>query len=342
MQRMSKRWSLVLLVLIGLGLGMAPKTVHADQITTSEQRQIKSLRQRYGQLSHQAYDESNSYQPKPQFKTKLQPGKLTSRYQDQLLAYLNFYRSLAALPAVRYGLNTTAQAQTAAADMAAANGFSHGLKGLKRPGYVTKAQWQTGQQVTMNSNIGEMNVPERLDATMGNYVRDNFNVEGNNTGHRAWLLSPIIHTVGIGVAYKPQATFAYSDIYFADQSDDQRSIVPNRAQVINYPTAGVFPSELLKTKVTSRPVYWSSNFTVIQKATGTVKVTVTDLTTNKRMTAKNVHLDQNQHFGHFASILTYRPAGPVTDGHHYQVKVTGLSQYPKGYQYSFLAFSLAN
>ncbi|WP_421016542.1 hypothetical protein [Furfurilactobacillus cerevisiae] len=53
------------------------------------------------------------------------------------MASLNFYRQIEGLPTVHYEFNTNQQAQTAAADMAAANNFQHGLKGIERPGVVS-------------------------------------------------------------------------------------------------------------------------------------------------------------------------------------------------------------
>ncbi|KRN96930.1 CAP domain-containing protein [Furfurilactobacillus siliginis] len=315
-------------------------TARADQFTQPEKRRIQVIKKRYRRLSHAAYGPDNMYQIKPRFNTRLQRGQLTPHYQNQLLAYVNFYRDLAGLQPVRYGFNTNQQAQVAAATMAASGGFSHGLTGLKRPHTVTKQQWQTGQQVTAVSNIGEMNDPERIDATIGNYVRDNFNVEGNNTGHRAWLMSPVIHTIGIGVANQAHAKFAYSDVYFADQA--QRSITPNRATVVNYPSAGVFPRELLVSDVAKHPIYWSSNFTMAQPTNGPVKVTITDTTTKQTKAAKDVVMDGKQRFGQFGAIIHYQPTLAIKNGHHYVVKITGLQHYPKGYQYDFKPFSLTN
>lgn len=342
---MSKRWVKRSLVSIGVSICaltvvsvMHISSVSAATYTSAEQRQINKQRKMYHKISQREYDDHNSYAQRPSFKKHLVVGKLSNHYQTQLLASLNFYRQIEGLPTVYYGFNANQQAQTAAADMAAANNFQHGLKGITRPDVVSQRQWQEGQQITLNSNIGEMNVPERLDATMGNYIRDNFNVEGNNTGHRAWLLSPIVHSVGIGVAHRPNATFAYSDIYFTDQA--QRAVTPNRAVVINYPTTGVFPKELLTSDVKNRPVYWSSAFTMEQGTTGRVQVQVTDLTAKRTVNAAHVNLDHTNHFGQFASIITYRPSLKIVNGHQYRVRLTGLTQYPKGYQYEFKPFSL--
>ncbi|HAT53987.1 MAG TPA: hypothetical protein DCW31_01850, partial [Lactobacillus sp.] len=132
-------------------LNFAP-TVRAATYTATEQRQIKKIQRSYRKLSTRAYDQQNSYAVRPSFDRKMVAGKLTKSYQKQLLASLNFYRQVEGLPPVYYAFNANQQAQVAAADMAAAGNFSHGLKDIKRPSVVSKSQWQTGQRITLNSN----------------------------------------------------------------------------------------------------------------------------------------------------------------------------------------------
>lgn len=334
---------LILVISLWFAISNVGSSVQAAKVqgyTSTQAHQIKQWQHRYDQLSQQAYSDHDIYQQRPRFAPKLTAGQLRASYQRELLDYVNFYRALAGLPGIRYGLNANNQAQWAAVDMAAADGFSHGLIKQRRPKLVTKNQWAIGQQVTETSNIGQMVMPERIDQTMGNYLRDNFNVEGNNTGHRAWLLSPVVHTIGIGIAHRPKSTFGYSNIYFADQS--QRAITPTRNQIINYPSAGVFPRAMLVSQQHDHPIYWSSNFTLDAATSGRVRVEIRDDTTHQQHWAHNVRVNRSQHYGQFAMIITYRPPFTVINGHQYTVSITGLTHHPHGYRYRFSPFKLVN
>lgn len=137
-------------------------------------------------MSKTVYPQQNIYASKPSLKKKFKAGSLKS-------SYINYYRDLFGLTAVKTSSQGNKNAQTTAAVMAAinANPFvnQHGLPNEKQPSYISKKNWLLAQDVSNSANLNFNASPQTAGDVVTDLLTDRYNLSGSDTGHRVWLLS---------------------------------------------------------------------------------------------------------------------------------------------------------
>lgn len=297
--------------------------VNAATFTQVENSKIKSFQKSYAGLSKQAYSESNLYATAPNLTKPFSPGSLNASYISTQLDYINFYRSLFGLPSITTNPTDNENAQITASVMAAINADpfvnQHGLPSDKRPKYISNMYWSIAKNISASSNLNFNVTNQSAGEVIRDLITDSYNLDGSDTGHRAWLLSTRLTTTGLGAAYGTNG-YRYSVQQVAYATDSFNS--PSSPSVA-YPSAGVFPIELLKGENIAWSLYLSD-----QTISKTPKITITDLDTGVTTSATKVHNYSRQGYGNFATILTYFPGDThLVNGHAYSVKINGVENY---------------
>lgn len=301
----------------------------AATFTTNEVNLMHKLQNNYAALDKTPYSNQNLYQIKPNLTAPFSSGVLKPAYVDSQLAYINYYRSLFDLPAISADQVSNDNAQTAASVMASmnANPFVnlHGLPNQKQPSWISDLNWNIAKDATANSNLNFNVSNESAGDVITDLITDSYNLSGQDTGHRAWLLSPWLTTTGIGAAYGTNG-YRYSVQRVINITDPLRA--PAKTTV-TYPSDGLFPIELLH----GSNIAWSLYLTD-QVITSNPQITITDLDTGQKSFATNVQNYNKEGFGNFSTILTYYPGNiALISGHQYQVNINNV------YQYSFKLFN---
>ncbi|MBP2057462.1 hypothetical protein J2Z60_000626 [Lactobacillus colini] len=303
---------------------------YATSFTQSESSKIKNLQNQYANLPKMVFAKNNIYSKAPHLSSPFSAGILTDSYVSSQLAYINFYRSLFNLPAITTNPTDNDNAQVTASVMAAinANPFKnqHGLPNEKRPKYISKINWSIAKNVSASSNLNFNVSDQSAGDVITDLLTDSYNLDGSDTGHRAWLLSSRLTTTGIGAAYGSNG-YRYSVQQVAYASDSfKAAAVPT----VTYPASGIFPIELLKGKNIAWSLYLSDR-TVLGKPT----ITITDLDTGQMVKATKVKNYSSGGYGNFATVLTYFPGNlNLVAGHSYSVKIKGV------YNYTFKLYNL--
>lgn len=190
---MKMRHKPVLLLLPAILLAVGPTAVQAAEFTPQEQAEVLRFQREYQALSKTVYPQQNIYASKPSLKKKFKAGSLKSSYINEQVAYINYYRDLFGLTAVKTSSQGNKNAQTTAAVMAAinANPFvnQHGLPNEKQPSYISKKNWLLAQDVSNSANLNFNASPQTAGDVVTDLLTDRYNLSGSDTGHRAWLLS---------------------------------------------------------------------------------------------------------------------------------------------------------
>lgn len=313
-----------ILLTIPLLLGFALATpVKAAAFTPQELAEVRRFQTEYAALDKTAYSAQNLYAVKPSLKQNFKAGTLNQAYVASQLAYINYYRDLFGLKAVKATASGNKNAQTTAAVMAAinANPFvnQHGLPTDKRPAFISKKTWLLAQDVSSAANLNFNASNQSAGDVITDLLTDRYNLSGSDTGHRAWLLSTRLSKISVGAAYGTNG-YRYSVNQVLNLGDAYAS--PSR-EMVAYPNAGVFPIELLNGKNIAWSLYFSTKF-----CSKTPKITVTDDDTHKTYAAKTVANYSSYGFGNFQTVLTYYPANlKLTDGHQYTVRAGKLATY---------------
>lgn len=314
---------LSLVATAGILLLVPAAPTYAATFTNGETSQVQHFQKSYAELSKTEYNDSNLYAVRPHLTKKFSAGQLKSAYITDQLAYINYYRSLFGLPGIKADDLANQNAQKTAAVMAAinANPFvnQHGLPTDTKPSFVSNSLWKLAQDTSEASNLN-FNVN---DQTAGDVVTDlltdHYNLSGLDTGHRAWLLSTRLSTTGIGAAYGSNG-YRYSVQKVLNVDDLFRSA---SQPMVAYPSAGLFPVELVKGKNIAWSLYLSNKI-----YSGTPKITITDKDTGKTYNAKRVANYSKNGYGNFKTVITYLPGKtPIVSGHEYSVKIAGLDSY---------------
>lgn len=295
----------------------------AAAFSSGETSQVQHYQKEYAALSKTEYDINNIYQVKPHLSKPFSYGKLKSAYISDQLAYINYYRSLFGLPAIRTNSISNDNAQKTAAIMAAinANPFinQHGLPSDTRPSYISSSLWKLAQDTSETSNLNFNVAKQSAGDVVTDLLTDHYNLTGSDTGHRAWLLSTRLSTTGIGAAYGTNG-YRYSVEKVLNVNDLFR---PATQAVVSYPSSGLFPIELTK----GRNIAWSlylSNRTY----NGKPRITITDNDTHKTYRATRVTNYSRNGFGNFKTVITYYPGRmPIISGHQYTVTISRLYHY---------------
>lgn len=305
---------------------------HATQaatFTNNEASLVQNLQNQYSSLNTTPYTINNLYRVAPHLTAPFSSGVLSQTYINEQLSWINYYRKLFDLPAITATPVLNKNAQTAASVMAAinANTFQsqHGLPNDIKPAYISNNDWNIAKDTTANSNLNFNVTNESAGNVVTDLITDSYNLTGQDTGHRAWLLSPWLSTTGIGAAYGTNG-YRYSVQRVINISDALNSPTQN---TISYPSNGVFPIELLQ----GQNIAWSLYLTN-RSITGTPKITITDLDTGQTSSASNIRNYSSNYYGNFSTILTYYPGDiKLISGHQYQVNIAGV------YQYTFKLFN---
>ena len=195
----------VLLLLPAVFLAVGPTAVQAAEFTPQEQAEVLRFQREYQALSKAVYTQQNIYASKPSLKKKFKAGSLKASYINEQVAYINYYRDLFGLTAVKTTSQGNKNAQTTAAVMAAinANPFvnQHGLPNEKRPSYISKSNWLLSQDVSNSANLNFNASPQTAGDVVTDLLTDRYNLSGSDTGHRAWLLSTRLSKISVGAAY---------------------------------------------------------------------------------------------------------------------------------------------
>lgn len=290
-----------------IGLMLVPQTA-----VSAAKSSVARYQARYAKLNKRKVDAE----------TLNTEGALSENYRLDQLAYINYYRSLFKLPPVKLKATDNRAAQTTAEVMAAicANPFvnQHGLPNRKRPQKISRANWKLAKEVSYISNLDFTSGEASAGDIITDMVTDKYNLTGADTGHRAWLLSPKLTTVGLGAAYGKN-DYRYSVIKVINGNDYYRRV---KVKTVLYPSS-CFPVQLAK----GRNIYWSI-YLVNKRIKKLPTIYIYDLTTRKKYKASRVSNHSRSWYGYFRTIITYKPGKtPLKAGHHYKVVAKKLVTY---------------
>ncbi|MDF7638148.1 CAP domain-containing protein [Lactobacillus sp. ESL0791] len=311
--------TLLLTVSIVLGSTQAAQAAY----TPNEQEQIQHLQTKYAALDKTEYNANNIYLKQPVLKNKINAGRLVPAYIDSQLNYLNFYRSLFNLQPVSENSLTQKEAQKTAAVMAAigANPFinQHGLPYEKRPAFISGGLWQLAKNTSAAANLHFISCQQTSASIINALLTDQYNLTGSDTGHRAWLLSPRLSSVGIGATYGSN-NYCYYVQKVVNHADTYR---PASAPLVTYPSSELFPLELLDGENIAWSVYLAD-----KRINNCPKITITDKDSGKTYQATDINNYSSAGYGNFKTVITYSPGKtPLILGHEYQVNIAGISSY---------------
>lgn len=303
---------------------------YAATFTQTENTKIKNIQKQYANLPKTVFAQNNIYSKAPHLTAPFSAGALNDSYVSDQLAYINFYRSLFNLPAITSNTTDNDNAQITASVMAAINADpfknQHGLPNDKRPKYINKINWSIAKNVSASSNLNFNVSDQSAGDVITDLLTDSYNLDGSDTGHRAWLLSSRLTTTGIGAAYGSNGyRYSVQQVAYASDSFNTAS-----TPIVAYPTSGIFPIELLQGKNIAWSLYLSD-----QTILGKPKITITDLDTGQTVKATKVKNYSSRGYGNFATVLTYFPGKlKLVSGHSYSVKIKGV------YNYTFKLYDL--
>lgn len=298
-------------------------SVNAATFSDGEISQVQHFQKEYADLDKTSYDINNLYEVKPQLGANFSAGKIKQQYITTQLAYINYYRGLFGLPAIKTNAIANSNAQKTAAVMAAINADpfvnQHGLPTDMQPNYVSDSLWKLAQDTSETSNLNFNVANQSAGDVITDLITDHYNLTGTDTGHRAWILSTRLSSTGIGAAYGSNG-YRYSVQKVLNVDDIFR--VASQASVA-YPSAGVFPVELAKGKNVAWSLYLSNKV-----YSGTPKVKITDMDTKKTYQATKVKNYSQNGYGNFKTVITYMPGKtPIISGHQYKIVIGNLYSY---------------
>lgn len=326
-------------------------TTYAASFTAAENEKISNFQSKYRHLDASIYNNGNLYTRPPFFGVPFDSGALKPSYISTSMNWINYYRELVGLPDVNNTNNLNKQSQIAASSMAAAQSnpgiTQHGLYNSVKPSYVPQNIWDSAATTTIKSNLYFRTAAETAGYPISSLIIDNTNIDGQNTGHRAWLLSSRLSSVGIGASYNGNDKFENIQVV-----NDQDSNNTAQKDVVTYPGSGVFPIEEMQdySPNWNLVVPWSIYFSNADDPfTNNTQVTITNKDTNQSFPAANIETyipDSGSKYtlGNFTGVLTYLPPENMhlTENTEYQIDVTGLnpSKVADGnYSYTFKTFT---
>lgn len=317
-----RKFSITAIVAL-LFVPLARQKAQAATFTTQEINEIHNFQKEYANLDKTNYNVSNIYAVKPSLSKKFKAGSLNSKYINTQVDYINYYRSLFGLTPVTTTKGSNSDAQKTAAVMAAinANPFinQHGLPSEQKPAFISKVTWKLAKETSESSNLNFNVSRQSAGDVITDLITDHYNLNGTDTGHRAWLLSTRLTTTGIGAAYGKNG-YRYSVQKVLNANDMFRAA---SQPIVTYPSVRLFPSELAKGK----NIVWSiylSNRVVRTTPTVTIRDLDTDIVTN----GTHVRNYSSSGYGNFKTIITYSPGiTHIVPGHEYEVNVNGVYKY---------------
>ena len=185
----------------------------AATFTKDEIQEVHQIQNQYSRLPKQTFNSSNLYASSPHLTAPFSPGSVTNSY-------------ISVMAAIK------------------ANPFTnqHGLPSETRPNYISDTYWTIAKNVSASSNLNFNVSNQSAGDVITDLLTDTYNLDGSDTGHRAWLLSSRLTTTGIGAAYG-ENSYRYSVQQVAYSSDGYKAAAKS---AVAYPNSGVFPIELLQ------------------------------------------------------------------------------------------------
>lgn len=314
---------IVATIALTLPLGFTASHAEASTFTSTEVSEVKRIQNEYAALPKAPYTSANLYATVPHLTDPFSVGKLSDIYINAQLAYINYYRSLFGLRSISTNSTDNQNAQITASVMAAiqADPFTnqHGLPSSTKPAYISDMYWTIAKNVSASANLNFNSGNESPGDVITDLLTDKYNLDGSDTGHRAWLLSTRLSTTGLGAAYGANG-YRYSVQQVAYASDIFNS--PSQSTV-TYPSSGVFPIELLQGGNIAWSVYLSD-----QMVNSIPTITITDMDTGQKVTATNVQNFSSKGYGNFSTVITYSPGNlNLVSGHQYMVQVGNITSY---------------
>jgi len=251
-------------------------------------------------------------------RARCEPGDISEDGRENALARVNYYRSLAGVPPVETTLDLDTRAQSCALLLHANGKLSH----------EPPAEWscwsKVASQAAYNSNLA--NVP-------GVLAVDGYMIDGGNEttlGHRRWILSPWITTIGLGsVVSSDDATGGMSCLWVSP-----KKAAKGEADSIAWPPAGSVPFEIVNTLPRNNHASldttgWSiqSDKIDFSKATFHIRANSEDLP------VKTDHL--TEHIGSKWALAGVPQGWQVEPETTYSVEVTGVKD-PIAYNVTFV------
>lgn len=179
-----------------------------------------------------------------------QPGALSAGFTDSLLKLVNYYRTVAGLPAVVFNPTLSARAQAAALMMSANENLSH------NPPSDWACYTQDGALAASRSNLslfGWVGISDETglhDAGINGQMEDQGDYN-TSVGHRRWILYPYQTEMGVGhvpppqrqgqMAYGGGALYVLADNVWSGQAPRQSP----RDGFIAWPPRGYIPWQAL-------------------------------------------------------------------------------------------------
>lgn len=317
-----RKFSITAIVAL-LFVPLTSQKAQAATFTTQEINEIHNFQKEYANLDKTNYNVSNIYAVKPSLSKKFKAGSLNSKYINTQVDYINYYRSLFGLTPVTTTKGSNSDAQKTAAVMAAinANPFinQHGLPSEQKPAFISKVTWKLAKETSESSNLNFNVSRQSAGDVITDLITDHYNLNGTDTGHRAWLLSTRLTTTGIGAAYGKNG-YRYSVQKVLNANDMFRAA---SQPIVTYPSVRLFPSELAKGKNIVWSIYLSNR--MVQT---TPTVTIRDLDTDIVTNGTHVRNYSSSGYGNFKTIITYSPGiTHIVPGHEYEVNVNGVYKY---------------
>lgn len=263
-----------------------------------------------------------SWKVQPKTEAPYASGRLSDEALNNLLAQLNFFRSIAHLDSVGLKEEYINYAQTGTV-LNAATEFSHYPS---KPDDMDDSFYEIGYKGTSSSNLswtmgyGDLGMMRALRGCLSDSGSSNI----SRLGHRRWILNPTMKNTGFGHTIKGSESF--TAMYVFDYSFE------NVFDFVSWPGGNeVFPAEYF---VPSDP--WSIQLSQdVFKApvAGNVVVELSRLSDNKTWVFKNIESNtsaskyfniNNEGYG-FCYCIIFKPDLDVTEySGKYSVKVTGL------------------
>lgn len=331
----------------------APTTVQAtSNVTTnisdfyrtyyspSEIAQVKELQRTYQSLDNDLYNKNNLFTVAPNLATNgsFNPGVLSNNAINGTVNWINYYRQLSGLSPITTKEASNNTSQISSAVMAVSNSSpyinQHFLANTPRADFLSPYYWNQAVYGTGYGNL-YFGFPKTIGEPVRELIYDDTDIEGANTGHRAWLLSPKLSTVGVGIAIANSGR-QYETIFVNNPTDLYNT--PEKS-VVAYPSR-LFPVEELTNRYGAL-IPWSITFADQNKnmVTSQTSITVENLTDG---TVGTTVPSTDKSYAYLSDVIAYIPPKGVTINDHssYRVTINNLnSESIPSYSYTFKTFS---
>lgn len=315
-----------------------PTADDAVAYTADEQAKILDFQNQYADLTGSGDSVFNLYQTTPGVTDTFSPGVLLPATINKTVAWVNYYRALSGLPAINSDDDSNQLAQISSAVMAYAQSDQtkdqHGLKNTTKPDAISALYWNRAVLGTSESDL-YFGFPNTIGSIVRDLEIDDTNIE-SNAGHRAWLQSPFLSKIGVGIATSMTGR-QYASLLVANGADQYRT--PDK-EIVTYPGSGLFPVEELTGSKNQTNIFWSMMFASDENlVTDDTTITVTNMTTGATGTVFPSYHGSEAYSGTVVDFIP--PTNVPINGHsQYKVTINGLnSDSMPSYSYTFKTFS---